>query len=88
MDGAISIEFELSVTALRDALRIRIGEFGERAVAWVECGAITSRGLGATAREALVASLAPLGPRATTAVLSAPAMFAASAQLLAARAAS
>jgi hypothetical protein len=41
--------------------------------------------VGATAREALVAALAPFGPRTSTAVMAAPEMFAASALVLAAQ---
>jgi hypothetical protein len=66
-------------------LRIRIREAVERATASVECGATRTSGIGATAREALVAALAPFGARTAGAVMAAPAMFAASATLLAAR---
>lgn len=80
------IDFELSVDALRPALHLRIGDFGDRWVASVQSGESTTSGLGANAREALLAALAPLGARATTEVMAAPGMFGASAQLLEVRA--
>ena len=76
------VDFELSVTGIAEQMRVRVGHFEERAVASVAVGRITTNGIGATAREALVAALAPLGTRTTTAVMSAPAMFGVSAQLL------
>ena len=78
------VDLELTVTGLAEALRVRIGHFDERAVAQVSLGCVSSNGIGATAREALVAALAPMGQRMTTTVMAAPAMFGASAQLLAA----
>jgi hypothetical protein len=81
------IDFELNVTALTPAVRVRIGDYGDRWVASVQCGTSSTNALGANAREALVAALAPLGARATTEVMAAPRMFGASAQLLEARAA-
>lgn len=81
------VEFELRVVTVVDPVRVRISDHGERCVASVRCGATGTSGLGANAREALVAALAPLGARTSAAVMAAPAMFAASAQVLAARAA-
>jgi hypothetical protein len=78
------VDFELTVTGAAQAMQVRIGTFDARCVASVELGALRTNGIGATAREALVAALAPLGNRMTTAVMSAPAMFGASARLLAA----
>lgn len=77
------LDLELSVTGLAERVQVRIGSFGERCTASVELGRISSDGIGATAREALVAALSPLGGRTTAAVMAAPAMFGASAQLLA-----
>jgi hypothetical protein len=79
------IAFELHVGGASQLMRISIRLGGERSSASVACGAMTTSGIGATAREALVAALAPFGARMTTAVMAAPAMFAASARCLATR---
>ena len=83
MNNGHWVDFELSVTGLSQSVQIRIGSFAERCTASVELGAVRTTGIGATAREALVAALSPLGNRMTIAVMAAPAMFGASAQLLA-----
>jgi hypothetical protein len=84
MNNGHWVDFELTVTGVSQAMRVRIGAFAERCVASVELGAIRTSGIGGTAREALVAALAPMGKPMTTAVMAAPAMFGASAELLAA----
>jgi hypothetical protein len=76
------VDLELRITGLADAVRVRVGGAGERCVASVQVGSEVTTGLGATARAALVAALAPFGARRTAAVMAAPAMFSASAQLL------
>ena len=83
MNSGHWVDFELTVTGLGQRVQVRISSFPERAVATVEVGAMRTNGIGATAREALVAALAPLGNRLTIGVMAAPAMFGASAQLLA-----
>ncbi len=83
MNTADWLEFEVTVPAQPGAMLVRIGAFGERWVASVQCGGASMNGLGATAREALRAALAPMGAVMTTTVLAAPAMFGASAELLA-----
>jgi hypothetical protein len=80
------VEFELRIATAGHPVRIRIREFEARAAAFVDCGSASTSGLGGTAREALVAALAPFGARTSTAVMAAPEMFGASAQVLAARA--
>jgi ABC-type proline/glycine betaine transport system permease subunit len=80
-----SVEFAVEVATLAGPMQVRIDELGERSVASVAWGATSSSGLGATAREALVAALAPFGQRTLSAVMAAPVMFAASAAVLAAR---
>ncbi len=85
MYGLGTVEFELHVGTVTDVVRVRIRDRGKRCVASVECGPARTSGLGATAREALVAALTPFGARTSTAVMAAPAMFGASVQLLAAR---
>jgi hypothetical protein len=77
------LAFQLPPTALGHPVAVRLGDFDERWVATVRCGTATTSGLGASAREALLAALAPLGARATAALMAEPAMFAASADLLA-----
>jgi hypothetical protein len=84
MNAAV-VEFAVELIGEAQPLRVRVSERGERAVAWVAIGDRSSDGLGASPREALVSALAPLGRRLATEVMAAPAMFAASAQLLAAR---
>ncbi len=77
------IAFELPPTTLGHPVTVRLGDFDERWVAAIRCGSTTTNGLGASPREALTAALAPLGSRATAALMAEPAMFAASADLLA-----
>lgn len=79
------VQFAVELIGQAQPVRVRVCERGDRAVAWVACGGRTSDGLGASAREALVAALAPLGRRLSTEIMAAPAMFAASAQLLQSR---
>jgi hypothetical protein len=79
------VEFAVELLGLAQPVRIRVTERQRRAAAWVACGSLESNGIGATAREALAAALAPLGRRRAVEVMAAPAMFAASAQLLASR---
>ena len=86
MNNGHWVDFELTVTGVKQEMRVRIGSFAQRCVASVELGAIRTNGIGGTAREALVAALAPMGGQMTTAVMAAPVMFGASAELLAAEA--
>ena len=76
-------DFELSPAVLGLAVHVRLGDFEDRWTASVTYGSATADGLGPTARDALVAALAPLGTRATTMLMAQPAMFGASADLLA-----
>ena len=80
------IEFELAVASLGDAIRIRIRDAEDRWVASVQVGAPVVEGLGGTARQALMAALAPFGAHTTAAVMAEPAMFGVSARLLGAAA--
>ncbi|HEX6139100.1 MAG TPA: hypothetical protein VF013_01390 [Candidatus Limnocylindria bacterium] len=83
MNARNQLSFVLTGTAIGQPVSVRLAAFGERWVASVECGSARSQGLGAAAREALVAALAPFGARATAALMADPAMFGASASLLA-----
>lgn len=85
MNAGAWVVFELHAGTGSSPFRIRVRDAGERSMALVTCGSREASGIGATARDALEAALAPFGPRTTGAVLAAPAMFAASAALLAAR---
>ena len=85
MQSGMWVEFQLSAAGVADTMSVKLREFGERSVASVQVGPNTHSGLGANAREALVAALAPLGARTTVAVMAAPDMFGASVAVLAAR---
>ncbi|HEX2194194.1 MAG TPA: hypothetical protein VHK63_04440 [Candidatus Limnocylindria bacterium] len=87
MKNGVSVEFELRATAFGQAFRVRLDVRQDRCAASVTCGSTATNGLGATAREALLAALTPFGPRTATALMASPDMFAASAEMLAARAA-
>ena len=78
MNASRWFEFELSPT-----VHLRLGDFDDRWAAIVRSGSTTTDGLGATARDALVAALAPLGTRATATLMAQPVMFGVSAELLA-----
>lgn len=75
-------DFDLSPAVLGIAIHVRLGDFEDRWTASVSYGSATADALGPTARDALVAALAPLGERATAMVMAQPTMFAASADLL------
>jgi hypothetical protein len=70
-------DFQLSPT-----VHVRLSDFEDRWAAVVCSGSTTTDGLGATARDALVAALAPFGPHATTMLMAQPVMFGVSAKLL------
>jgi hypothetical protein len=76
------VDFELPPAAIGLAVSVRLADFENRWAAVVRCGSATSNGLGASAREALVAALTPLGVRATAVLMAEPVMFAASADIL------
>lgn len=84
MDAARWFEFELPPATLGFPVTVRLGDFDARWLAVVDCGSFSGNGLGATARDALLAALGPLDSRATGALMADPAMFGASAALLAA----
>jgi hypothetical protein len=84
MNSGHWVDFELSITGVAERIRVRVGRVSERAVASVAVGALETNGIGSNTREALVAALTPFGSRMTSSVMSAPAMFGASAKLLAA----
>jgi hypothetical protein len=75
--------FEFAPNVLGLAVHVRLADRGDRWAATVRCGTATTDALGANAREALVAALAPLGAHATTRLMAEPTMFGPSATLLA-----
>ena len=85
MNSSRWIELDLASSALAYPISMRLGDYGERWTAVVRYGAATTHGLGSTAREALVAAMEPFGLQATAALMADPAMFAASADVLARR---
>jgi hypothetical protein len=82
MNGSRWVDVQLAPTTLGSRVSMRLGDFDERWVAIVGWGSATSEGLGGSARQALVAALAPFGTRATATLMADPVMFAASAKLL------
>jgi hypothetical protein len=80
------VEFELTPATLGYPVSVRLTDFDARWLAVVQCRSVSTKGLGGNARDALLAALLPLGTPATTALMADPAMFGASASLLAARA--
>jgi hypothetical protein len=82
MNASRWFDFELSPTVIGVPVHVRLGDFDNRWAAIVRSGSTTTDGLGATARDALVAALAPLGTRATATLMAQPVMFAVSAELL------
>jgi hypothetical protein len=83
MNTSRAVEFQLEPPSLGHAVSVRLRDFKDRWFAVAECRAVRHSGLGSTAREALVAALAPLGPKATAALMAEPAMFGASLKVLA-----
>jgi hypothetical protein len=81
MDSNQWVEFELAPANLDYPVSIRLGDFEARWLAVVQAGSASLEGLGGTARDALVAALAPLGMPTTAALMAEPAMFGASARL-------
>lgn len=83
MSNSQAIEFQLELPSLGYTVSVRLRDFTDRWFAVADCGAVRHSGLGSTAREALVAALAPLGPRTTVTLMAEPAMFGASVNVLA-----
>jgi hypothetical protein len=76
------VEFEVAPASLSYPVAVRLGDYQERWVALVQCASLSTNGIAATARDALLAALAPLGGRAIAALMAEPIMFGASASLL------
>lgn len=78
----VRTEFTLGAPGLDLPIEVRLGRFGDRWLAVVAIGGEPDVGLGATARLALEAALAPLGPRIARALLAHPALLAPSVELV------
>lgn len=76
------IECDVAVDVPGSTMAVRLGQAGDRWVASVRAGASVTDGLGASARQALSAALAPLGARAAAVVMADPVMFGVSARIL------
>ncbi len=83
MNDSRWFDFEFAPAVIGLAVYIRLADRGDRWAATVRSGTTTTGALGANAREALVAALAPLGAHLTTRLMAEPTMFGASATLLA-----
>jgi hypothetical protein len=83
MHNSRAVEFQVEPPSLGYAVSVRLRDFRERWFAVAECRDVRHSGLGSTARDALVAALAPLGPKPTAALMADPAMFGASLKVLA-----
>jgi len=78
-----TVHVDVSPTTSACVFSMRLDPLGERWVAVVNCEHERHHGIGASARDALVAALAPLGRRTAASVMADPAMFGASLALLA-----
>ena len=84
MNTSRCVEFELPAIAVGRPILVRLSDYEGRWAAIVRSGPSTSHGIGASARDAFVAALEPLGVRARAVLMADPVMFAASAELLSA----
>jgi hypothetical protein len=78
-----TVHIDVSPATTACVFSMQLDPLGERWVAVVDCEHERHHGIGASAREALVAALAPLGKRTSASVMADPAMFGASLALLA-----
>jgi len=83
MRSANTVQVDVSPALSSCVFSMRLDPLGERWVARVDCEHERHHAIGATAREALSAALAPLGKQTAASVLADPAMFGASLALLA-----
>jgi hypothetical protein len=83
MRSANTVQVDVTPAASACVFTMRLNPLGERWVAAVHCEHERHHSIGASAREALAAALAPLGTRTAASVLADPAMFGASLALLA-----
>lgn len=81
--NANTVHVDVSPATTACVFSMQLDSLGERWVAVVDCEHERHHGIGASAREALAAALAPLGKRTAASVMADPAMFGASLALLA-----
>lgn len=74
----LDVKFRLVARSLDFWVDVRLRCFGDRWIAVAELAGAQELGLGMNARQALTATLAPLGPRATRELLADPALMAVS----------
>ncbi|MDQ2689614.1 MAG: hypothetical protein M3Y29_05000 [Chloroflexota bacterium] len=79
---ARELEVRLSAPTLDFWVDVRLRAFGDRWVAAADIAGEVEIGLAASPRQALMASLAPLGERTRSLLLADPALLASSARLL------
>ncbi len=84
MTTATSVEFELAHPSFGYALSIGLHNLGGRWLAIAQSPDNRLVGIGATAREALIVAISPLGPRTAALLMADPALMGASVQVLAA----
>ena len=77
------VAFELTAPSLGFAVSVVLGNMNDRWLATAQCHDNRHVAIGATAREALAAALAPLGSRTAAILLADPALFGASVGVLA-----
>lgn len=80
--SVVRTEFALAVPGLGPTVEIRLGRFGDRWLAVARIGDDPEVAVGGTARQALEAALAPLGPRIASALLADTALLAPSVEIL------
>ena len=78
----VRTEFRLVAPGLGPTVEVRLGRFGDRWLAVAQIGEEPEVALGGTARQALEAALAPLGPRIARALLADTALLAPSIEIL------
>lgn len=80
--SVVRTEFTLVAPGLGPTVEIRLGRAGDRWVAVAQIGDEPEVSLGGTARQALEAALAPLGPRIARALLADTALLAPSVEIV------
>ncbi len=78
----VRTDFALSAPGLDFSVSVRLRRFDDRWLAVAEIGGEPEVGLGGTARQALEASLAPLGAHAARALLADPGLMAPSLEIV------
>jgi hypothetical protein len=77
----VHVDFKLSASRLGFSVDVRLRSWADRWIAVAEIDGEPEIGLGRNARQALEGALASLGQRVSSAILSDPALLAASAEI-------